>query len=650
MESAISAEADNSGAGGAERHAKWYLLYFLLAALDVATVLASLTLNQLMMQIYVDSVATSQIWERRERDYATLAELARAVNAPGNDVFDSRDVAAEAARLRSALRAFDQQMQATSTEIARNAIPAEAAPVLKAFDEIGQAMREMVAEAELIFGYFGTGQAERAGERMATMDRKYENVHQAFARLSAGIATIRLSHFQEHLRTATLLRRLEYLILGLAVLMVAGALLYGSRIYRNARAAEAARAGHMDALRRARAEADAASSAKSKFLAVMSHEIRTPLNTMSLALDMLADPDSEEEKHQFLALGRSSERRLKRLIDDLIDLSRIEAGRVEFECMPFDLRRLLHELLGPHVERAAIKGVSLSIRFAPEVPSTVQGDPTRFGQIVINLVDNAVKFTESGSIVVLVIARSHAAGAGAEQDSVRLRVEVRDTGTGVPPDQCGRIFDDFVRGEESTSRKYGGAGLGLGVVRRLVELMKGQVGVHATPGGGSTFWFEVELGVSDAIASPQPGPNAFPGTVLSGRRILLVEDDADTRTVIAAVLRRLAADVDLAADGSEAVAAAAAARYDAILMDIAMPVMDGFEATLRIREREIGGAEVPIIALSAQAMEGILDRCLDAGMDDHLAKPVTRDSVLAALQRWMEPVTSRPIHLERGKP
>jgi signal transduction histidine kinase/CheY-like chemotaxis protein len=625
--------------GRAEPRPKWYLLYYLLAALDVVTVLASLTLNYSMMQIYVDSVATSQQWENREQQFADLAEVARAVNAPGNDVFDTRDVPAESARLRAALTTFNAQFEAARAEVVSNASVREAAVLLKAFDEIQSAMREMVGEAELIFGYFDRGQADRAGERMATMDRKYESFNQATARLFAGVRTIRHTHFDQQIKAAESLKQMEHLIVGLAILMVAGALFYGSRIYRGVRAVDAERAQHIEALGRARAEADAANHAKTRFLALMSHEIRTPLNAIFVTLDLLQDPGPDDAKQNYLGLAQSSVRRLKRLIDDLLDLSKIESGKIEFECVGFDLRGLLRELLAPYVCRAKANGVSLALKIAPEVPPTVEGDPLRFGQIVTNLVDNAVKFTEAGSIEVSVSSRPGAARA--DGGSVPLHVAVRDTGIGVTPEQQPRIFEDFVQADESTLRRYGGTGLGLGIVRRLVELMKGEVGLLATPGGGSTFWFNVELaaGSRELPAPPLPISSSGSDQTLAGRHVLLVDDAPENRVLVAALLRQLGLQVSLAADGATAVAAAAANRYDAILMDIAMPRMDGFEATRRIREREHeqGGEEVPIIALTAHAMDGMFEKCLDAGMDDYLAKPVARESVIAALHRWIEP-------------
>jgi len=636
MESARSQVDARSGRAG--QRPKWYLLYYLLAAFDVVTVLACLTLNHLVLQNYVNSVGKSREWANREDQYAHLAELARAVNAPGNDVFDSRDVDAESLQMRVSLDAFNALFDAARSEIERNIGAVEALPLLAAFDEILHAMHDMVAEAELIFTFFGTKQPDRAGERMATMDRKYANVNRALARLSGAVRSITQSHFDEQLRAATLLKQLEYLIVGLMILMIAGALYYGSRIYRAVRTADTERVRYIEELTRARAEADAASRAKSEFLAVMSHDIRTPLNTIFLTLDLLEDPRPDDDRRSYFAAARTSVQSLRRLIDDVLSLSRIEAGKVELESVPFDLHYLLHGLLAPHVRRAVKKGVPFTISIEPEVPRRVLGDPTRFGEIVANLADNAVKFTNAGSIEISVSLRpGEPRNPGdASRDTVPLRVAVRDTGIGIAPGQEQRIFEEFTQADVSTNRKFGGTGLGLAIARRLVGLLKGELGVFATPGGGSTFWINVDFAAGGhGPLAPQEGRRGGPENVLAGRRVLLVEDGVESRTLTAVMLGRMGVIVDIASNGQDAVVAAAVTAYDAILMDVAMPVMDGIEATRRIRERD--GDEVPIIALTAQISGGTLEQCLKAGMDDHLAKPVTRDALAAALLRWIEP-------------
>jgi signal transduction histidine kinase len=597
-------------------------------------VLACLTLNQVIMQIYTESVAVNERWQKREASYADLSWLAHEVNAPGNDVFDSHDVPMESARLKIALSEFHTRFREVRSDAARDMEPAHAAMMLRNLDAVAAAMNAMVGEAQLIFSHFEQGQPERAGARMATMDRKFANVNAAFSELFADVRGVLRANFERQLAAADLIKRLEYVVVALALMMIAGALYYSSRLYRAARAADAERTGHIAALDRARAEANAANAAKSKFLALMSHEIRTPLNCIFLALDTLENAAGPDEARTFAAMARTSGRSLQRLIDELLDLSKIDAGKLEFECVEFDLRRLLEEVLASHGRRAQVKGLSFGVRVAAPVPSHVRGDPLRFGQIVANLVDNAVKFTEAGSIEVAVAPRP---GGGAPPGLVPLRVTVRDTGIGVKPAEQARIFDDFVQGEESTSRTRGGAGLGLAIVRRLVVLMNGMVAVSETPGGGATFSLDVDLAAPqrDAAGAPRPGA-ASPPQRLAGLRVLVVEDAAESRALTAAALGQLGVAVDVAADGWQAVAAAAEASYDAIFMDVGLPGMDGLAATRVIRGRESDGREVPIIGLTARVTGGTFDDCLDAGMDDCLAKPVTRDALGGALRRWVE--------------
>jgi len=620
------AAAPAAAAPSAQRP-RWYLLYYVLAALDVVTVLASLTLNQQMMQIYVDAVAVNQEWTVRQGKYAELGELASSVNAPGNDVFDSRNVKAESLRMRTALHEFNERFAQARADVLVNVDARHAPQLLADFDAIRVAMFEMVDEANEIFDHFAAGESTLAGQRMATMDRKYAGVNRSLARLARSARAIQSLYFDRQIEAAKVLKQLQYLIVGLVILMILGALYYGSRIFKAVQLAESERTASIAALTRARATADAASEAKSKFLANMSHEIRTPLNTVFLTLDMLKDSALGEEQRHYLAMAKSSSQSLRRLIDD------------DFAMVPFALAPFVQQLCAPFAARAGAKGIRFATRLSPDLPQVAVGDALRIGQIVGNLLDNAVKFTHAGSVELEVARRpSLPSGVGAnEARRVALRFSVRDTGIGLTAEQQTLVFEDFVQADASTTRRYGGTGLGLSIARRLAGLMGGQIGVEARPGGGSTFWFEIALPAGDLAPLGQTLPDAGADAEhpLAGRAVLIVEDSVESRAILAAMLREQGVLVDEAGDGAQAVSAAKARRYDAILMDIAMPVMDGFEATRRIRESELGREEVPIIALTAHAMDGVLERCLDAGMDDHLAKPATREQIVTVLRRWM---------------
>jgi PAS domain S-box-containing protein len=386
----------------------------------------------------------------------------------------------------------------------------------------------------------------------------------------------------------------------------------------------------LETLRKAKEEAEAGTRAKSDFLAVMSHEMRTPLNAVLGATDLLLDGGLSREQREQAEMARTAGRALLELIDDILDFSRVEAGRVDLERIPFDPRRLVRDTVAFVAGPAREKGLALSCQVSSEVPRHVAGDPGRLRQVLLNLLSNAIKFTERGGIDVALELESR------EVDEVVLRLRVRDSGVGIAPDLVPRLFEPFTQGETSTSRRHGGTGLGLAIARRLVGLMGGAIGVASLPGQGSEFSCTVRLGEATGIECPEPDDAPAPapaGTPLPRRRVLLAEDNLTNQRVTRAQLERLGCVVDVAGDGNEAVRAAAARRYDVVLMDCQMPGLDGFGATREIRRREGDGPRVPIVALTANALRGDRERCLAAGMSDYLAKPADLRSLAAALGR-----------------
>jgi PAS domain S-box-containing protein len=400
-----------------------------------------------------------------------------------------------------------------------------------------------------------------------------------------------------------------------------------------------------DELIRAREAAVSTAAVKAQFLANMSHEIRTPLNAIVGLGHLLERSDLPPGPRDYVGKLQTSVEVLLEIVNNVLDFSKIEAGRLTLEATPFSLEQLFERLAGVLAVQASDKGLSLQVALDPAAPRWLRGDPTRLGQVLTNLGGNAVKFTSHGQVVLGV---EPCAGDGAR---VQLRFYVRDTGMGMTAEQAARMMEPFVQADGSTTRRFGGTGLGLAISRQLVEMMGGRLQVDSTPGAGSTFAFSIWLPVSPAQAA-RPTPAATPAPArsgaLSGAHVLIAEDNAINQQVARELLEAAGATVDIAASGDRAVALTAApgAHYDAVLMDLQMPTMDGFEAARAIR-RAPGGAALPIIAMTAHAFEEERRRCLAAGMNDHVPKPVEPAALIDTVARWLRPAIDRATGLRR---
>jgi len=397
---------------------------------------------------------------------------------------------------------------------------------------------------------------------------------------------------------------------------------------------EAQVAERTQALREAKDAAEAASRAKSSFLANMSHELRTPMNGIMGMIDLALRRTTDDKVHAQLSKAQHSSHVLLAVINDILDLSKIEAQRLVLENVEFRLGEVMENVSSLMAERIADKKLAFRIELpAVLAAESLIGDPLRLGQILVNLTGNALKFTSEGSITV----RVHSL---AEDETTRqLRFEVQDTGIGIAPVDSERLFTAFEQADSSMTRKYGGSGLGLAICKQLTELMGGEIGVDSTPGVGSCFWFTVRVARHGGTVAAVPGERAEAAESrlrreFAGTRVLLAEDEPINQEVSISLLEDAGLQVDLAADGAQAVAMAASQAYALILMDMQMPNLNGLDATRQIR-RGPGNANTPIIAMTANAFDEDRKTCLAAGMNDHVGKPVDPEQLFSTLLRWL---------------